>query len=484
MKAPVENIVTRKDCAVEREAVEAAPTARIDEDLPAPRERVRRAASQGVVPARHLVPKRHQPADVLGEPLGNGPAAVLSRLNASPRGGRGLLGLLEQRAVENAFARESRDLIQGRVEVRLGPGGLSGDPVEFFEILRHAPPLHLDRGQEQIEHGIAGPRGEGRCRRRHHDRQQEGRDEGGANREGSHFRHYTEVAAPASQGIPQVSSMTAVISARGGEGRERSPLEDRTIEGLLDLGGDFALGEAVDLRDLGDDEIAGALVHLFLAERERLLLLDPRQVLEDVGDVRQAARAHLVEVLLVTALPVAGRRKDAVLQDPEYRAHVLAPRERAQADAVGVSDRYHHARIVPEKAELITGGGRTFEGGLLDRLYDAHAVVRVDEPVSDLECHGIASFGKGKRRLLPRSRAVKRKRPMTMPRGKNGGISRDFRVLMVPEEGFEPSRPCGPGDFESHGFPLRGASRRQGEAMNRRLLAVRRKIALTWRIGR
>src|ERR1035437_9308297 len=102
MKAPVEHIVTRKDCAVEREAVEAAPAARIDEDLPAPRERVRRAASQGVAPARHLVPKRHQLANVLGEPLGNGPAAVLSRLNASPRVGRGLLGLLKQRAVENA----------------------------------------------------------------------------------------------------------------------------------------------------------------------------------------------------------------------------------------------------------------------------------------------------------------------------------------------------------------------------------------------
>ena len=94
-------------------------------------------------------------------------------LDASPRVGRRLLGLLEHGPVEDSLAREPRDLIQRRIEIRLGPGGLSGDPVEFLEVVHHAPPLHLDRGQEHVEDGVAGPRGEVRGRQRQHDREQE-----------------------------------------------------------------------------------------------------------------------------------------------------------------------------------------------------------------------------------------------------------------------------------------------------------------------
>src|ERR1019366_6351835 len=409
----VEDIVPREDCAVEREAVEAAPRSRVDEDLPAARERVGKRGSEGLAAARDLLPERGEAPPALGEPLGNGEAPVLSCLHARARVRGGLLGLLQRVSVQDALARETSDLIQGRSEVGLRPRRLPRDPVELLEILGHAPLLHVDRRQQDVEHAIARPARDGRGGSRQRERQQESHRQAGEHRARSHPRHYTEVAGAPSRpeflsgvegaretrpGFPLGNSVVAVIS---GQDRDGTPLEDRPVECLLYFGRDLALRQPVDLRDLGDDQIAGALVHLLLAEGERLLFLHPRQVLEDVRDVREAAGAHLVEVLLVPALQVAARRENRVLENAEDRAHVLAPRERAEADAVRVPDRHHHARVVPDEAKLIAGRGRAFEEGLLDRFHDPDAVVRVAKPVADLESHGKILLGKGTRRLLP-----------------------------------------------------------------------------------
>ena len=84
----------------------------------------------------------------------------------------------------------------------------SPDASRLFclEIIQGAPPLHLDRGKEYVEHGIAGPRGHGGGRRRQRERQQERDGEYEASRTGNHLRHYTEIGAPASRGAESALS--------------------------------------------------------------------------------------------------------------------------------------------------------------------------------------------------------------------------------------------------------------------------------------
>src|SRR6185436_18332975 len=82
------------------------------------------------------------------------------------------------------------------------------------------------------------------------------------------------------------------------------PLLQAAVEGVLHQLLRLALVDALDVGDLADDEVLGPLVHLLLAEREALALRDETQVLEHLGHVGETAGLHLVEVLLVPALPV------------------------------------------------------------------------------------------------------------------------------------------------------------------------------------
>src|SRR3954454_23519846 len=79
-------------------------------------------------------------------------------------------------------------------------------------------------------------------------------------------------------------------------------------ERLLQRAGDqllrLGLGDVLDDGHFGNQQVLGAVVHLLLAEREALLLLYFAEVLEDVGDVFETARLHLLEILAVAALPV------------------------------------------------------------------------------------------------------------------------------------------------------------------------------------
>src|SRR5271166_5871830 len=57
--------------------------------------------------------------------------------------------------------------------------------------------------------------------------------------------------------------------------------------------------------ELADQKIAGALQHLFLAERERLGLMQSDQTFQDTGNFKQRSGAHAVRVFLEAVLPVS-----------------------------------------------------------------------------------------------------------------------------------------------------------------------------------
>ena len=139
-------------------------------------------------------------------------------------------------------------------------------------------------------------------------------------------------AAPGPQGI----EVWPPDGRPGSAGRRRGsvPLLDARGKGPLDLLLGVAFGQPLDVRDLADDEVLGALVHLLLAEGEALLLADEAEVLEHLGDLGDPPRLHLLDVLLVAPLPVLVGVDVAVLEDAEERLDLPRLAQRPEADQV------------------------------------------------------------------------------------------------------------------------------------------------------
>src|SRR5687768_14132117 len=170
-----------------------------------------------------------------------------------------------------------------------------------------------------------------------------------------------------------------------------SPTLRRPCERPVDQPFDLVLVHAVDDRNLGHDQVLGTLVHLLLAERQRLARHDEVQGLQYVRDVMEPAALHLVEVLLVTALPVARRRETSVAQGLHEPGNVLALSEPPQADEIGVADRNHDLGVVRQKPQVVeaAGGnrGRVRYEALTDLFHNGNAVIRVDDFLSDSKSH-------------------------------------------------------------------------------------------------
>ncbi len=59
----------------------------------------------------------------------------------------------------------------------------------------------------------------------------------------------------------------------------------------------------------------------------------------------------------------------------------------AKPDAVDVVDRHEHRRLVGDDAQMIKPAGSTEDGLLFDTDNDPEPLVRVNDLVSNLECH-------------------------------------------------------------------------------------------------
>ena len=160
-------------------------------------------------------------------------------------------------------------------------------------------------------------------------------------------------------------------------------LLERPIDLLLDL--ERLLPH--HFRHLGDDERLGAVEHPLLAERQALRLAEEREALEDVGHVVDRAGPHLVGVVLEAALPVLVVVDLAVAEQREESIDFRVLDGLAQADAVNVGDRHQHCRVVRDDPQVEEPAGRSQNGFFFDSFYDAEPMIRVNDLVSDLECH-------------------------------------------------------------------------------------------------
>src|SRR5262249_15723658 len=113
--------------------------------------------------------------------------------------------------------------------------------------------------------------------------------------------------------------------------------------------------------------------------------------LEDVGDRVELAALHLVQVLLVPALPVARCRETPVAQSLHEARDVLSLSQSAQADQTRVAGGNHHPGIVGQETEMIEASRshRLRLKALADLLDHGNPVIGVDDLLSHLESHSV-----------------------------------------------------------------------------------------------
>src|SRR5262249_5658504 len=160
------------------------------------------------------------------------------------------------------------------------------------------------------------------------------------------------------------------------------------VDALLDVRHRFSF----HLGDLADEEELGTVEHPLLAEGEGLLARKVGEALQHHGNLVEAARAHLVGVLLETALPVGVLVDPPVRQEVEDLPYVRVRDHMPESDAVGVLLRHPDPRVVREDPELIQADLAAGHGAGLNALYHPDAVVRVDDLLTDLEIHTNLAF--------------------------------------------------------------------------------------------
>ena len=78
----------------------------------------------------------------------------------------------------------------------------------------------------------------------------------------------------------------------------------------------------------------------------------------------------------------------AVAEQTKQPFHVVVADGAAEADAVDVGQRHEHSGVVGDDAEMIETAGGTEDGFFFNALDDPETMVRVDDLVTDLKCHG------------------------------------------------------------------------------------------------
>src|SRR5947209_1556485 len=85
------------------------------------------------------------------------------------------------------------------------------------------------------------------------------------------------------------------------------------VEDLLQVGLDIVFVDALRQRQLLDEEVAGGVEHLPLAEREVLVELEQVEVAQHFRDLEHGARLDLLHVLAIAAVPGGGIHRGILL---------------------------------------------------------------------------------------------------------------------------------------------------------------------------
>jgi hypothetical protein len=148
---------------------------------------------------------------------------------------------------------------------------------------------------------------------------------------------------------------------------------------------DFAVFTVAGHGEFADEEVAGALKHLLLAEGKRLGLVEGDQALEDSGNFEQRAGAHAVGILLEAVFPVGGAEVFGDGEKIENLLHLAVANHAANADAADVVAGDHDLETAGLDVEEIELFHRGADGAAADLFDDTHPVVGVDDLVADVE---------------------------------------------------------------------------------------------------
>src|SRR3954462_6559109 len=209
---------------------------------------------------------------------------------------------------------------------------------------------------------------------------------------------------PGWTGAKSCFSFASVLKTRSGMGSPFQGLEARraqalfapppvtlysegsAVEDRLEVPFDVVLVDALRQRQLLDQQVAGGVEHLALAEAQVLVELEQVQVAQHLGDLEDRARLDLLHVLAVAAVPSGRIHRDILLtQDGINLDHGLLVDQVAQADRAHLVDGDEDFHPVFHDLEDVEGLPLTSDVLVLDTHDFADALPRVDGLVADLE---------------------------------------------------------------------------------------------------
>src|SRR5215467_16158810 len=189
----------------------------------------------------------------------------------------------------------------------------------------------------------------------------------------------------------------------------RPPGSSGDAEDLPEVGLDLVLGALLGEAELLDQQRAGGVEHLPLAEREVLVALEQIEVAEHLGDLEHRAGLDLLHVLPVPAVPGGGIDRDVLLpEDGVDLPHVVLADDLPEADRADLVDRDHDSHPVLADAEDVERLALTGDLGVLDAHHLAHPLAGVHRLVARLEAglHLEAASSRPKNRCKARKHTM------------------------------------------------------------------------------
>src|SRR5215472_18556797 len=97
----------------------------------------------------------------------------------------------------------------------------------------------------------------------------------------------------------------------------------------------------------------GAIQHLFLAKRERLLALNQEQSFENLRHFKQRAVPHLIRIFFETVLPILATMASPFGQELEHSAYFPVARDLAQPHLADMRERDHDGQVIATETQQV-----------------------------------------------------------------------------------------------------------------------------------
>ena len=134
-----------------------------------------------------------------------------------------------------------------------------------------------------------------------------------------------------------------------------------------------------------DQQVAGPLQHLLLAEGERLGLVEGDQVLQHAGHFEERSGAHALGVLFEAVLPVSVGADSADRKQVQHFLDFPVLHHPPQTDTARVLAGHHHLEAAGLNVQEVEPLNRRTHGPAADLLDHADAVVRVDDFITNVK---------------------------------------------------------------------------------------------------